>query len=863
MRVPLSWLREYADLPAAESGRDVAERLIRAGLEVETVDQVGIDISGPIVVGLVREIEELTGLKKPIRFCRVDVGKGHGGTRGIICGATNFGVGDHVVVALPGAILPGPFAIAARKAYGHISDGMICSERELGLGDDHSGIIVLNGPSGLGADASPGLHIGADAIDLLGVREDVLDIAVTPDRGYCLSVRGVAREAAIAYGVAFRDPAALVDLSAANGPAEPYDAAIEDPTACDRFVLRPVSGFDPKQPSPLWLRHRLHLCGMRSVSLAVDVTNYLTLEYGQPLHAFDRSRLTGQIVVRRARPGERLETLDHVVRDLHPDDILITDSSGPISLAGTMGGLHTEIDSGSTDLVIEGAHFDALGIAKEGRRHGLSSEASRRFERGVDPELPPVAVARAAQLLVELGGGVSGPASEVNLPRELVTITVPASRAGRVAGHDIPAERVVAFLTSIGCAVEIDATSAAKAASVGTRSAPGATVPGSSESDVLLRVTPPSWRPDLTDPADLDEEVIRLEGYDTVSTVLPMAPAGRGLLPRQRLRRRIGRVLAGAGYVEVLVFPFIGPDELDALGLDESDPRRQALRLLNPLSKEQPLLQTTLLPGLLATARRNISRGFADLALFETGLVFRPTDKEGDPAPLLSVARPPTPEQQEELDAALPRQPWRVGVVLTGQWELAGWWGEGRPATWADAIQAARLVVAEAGVDLEVRADAHAPWHPGRCAALVVDDRVVGHAGELHPGVIAAFDLPARSCAMELELDAFEPEAEPVPVAKPISTYPVATQDVALVVADSVPAGEVAAALRDGAGELLESIRLFDVYTGSQIGPGRRSLAFALRFRATDRTLTVEETTAARDAAVAEAARRTGAELRS
>jgi phenylalanyl-tRNA synthetase beta chain len=342
-----------------------------------------------------------------------------------------------------------------------------------------------------------------------------------------------------------------------------------------------------------------------------------------------------------------------------------------------------------------------------------------------------------------------------------------------------------------------------------------------------------------------------------------MAPAGRGLLPRQRLRRRIGRVLAGAGYVEVLAFPFIGPDDLDALGLDESDPRRLALRLLNPLSKERPLLRTTLLPGLLATARRNISRGFADLALFETGLVFRPTDKEGDPAPLLGVAGPPTREQQEELDAALPRQPWRVAVILTGRWEPAGWWGEGRPAVWADAMQAAKLVVAEAGVDLEVRADDHAPWHPGRCAALVVDDRVVGHAGELHPRVIAAFELPARSCAMELELDAFEPESEPVPVAEPISAYPVATQDVALVVTDSVPAGEVTAALRDGAGELLESIRLFDVYTGNQIGPGRRSLAFALRFRAPDRTLTVEETTAARDAAVAEAARRTGAELRS
>ena len=827
MRVPLSWLREHAAIPAGQTGRDVADRLTRAGLEVETVDQLGVDITGPIVVGVVREIEELTGLKKPIRFCQVDVGADNGGVRGIVCGATNFATGDPVVVALPGSILPGPFAITARRAYDRLSDGMICSARELGIGDDHAGIIVV--------PDSP--RIGADVIDLLALREDVLDIAVTPDRSYALSIRGVAREAAIAYGVAFRDPADA-DLAAADGPAAAYEAAIDDPTACDRFVLRTIEGFDGSRPSPLWLVKRLHHAGMRSLSLAVDVTNYLMLELGQPLHAFDRGKLTGPIVVRRARPGERLETLDHVGRDLHPEDILITDSSGPISLAGTMGGLHTEIDEQSRHLVIEAAHFSAPGTARMSRRHGLSSEASRRFERGVDPELPPRAAAKAIRMLAEYGGGVRGKAYEVNVPREPVRISLPAQRAGRTAGHDIPADRVISRLESVGCAVAADGD--------------------------VLDVVPPTWRPDLTDPADLDEEVIRLEGYDTVSSVLPAAPAGRGYTARQRLRSRVGRALAGSGFVEVLSYPFIGAPAFDALGLAGADARRRALRLVNPLSREEPLLRTTLLPGLLAAARRNIGRGFADLALYETGLVFRPTDKEGDPAPRLGVSAAPSAEELDALDAALPRQPWRVAVVLTGQWEPAGWWGEGREAGWADAIEAARIVATEARVSLEIRADDHAPWHPGRCAELLVAGRTVGHAGELHPRVIAAYGLPPRAAAMELDLDLLvpDPEAE-APVAAPtVSAFPVATQDVALAVDASVPAADVESALRSGAGELLESIRLFDLYAGEQIGGGKRSLAFTLRFRADDRTLTVEETSEARDAAVAEAGRRVGAELR-
>ncbi|GLZ06916.1 phenylalanine--tRNA ligase beta subunit [Actinomadura sp. NBRC 104412] len=826
MRVPLSWLREYVALPAEVTGRELAARLIAAGLEVETVERAGADVTGPLVVGRVLAIEELTGFKKPIRYVQVDVGdaNGTGEPQNIICGATNFAVGDRVVVILPGGVLPGGFRIDARKTYGKVSEGMICSVRELGIGDDHTGILVL--PPG---DEEP----GADAMELLGLRDDILDIAVTPDRGYALSIRGIAREAAIAYGVPFTDPAAI-ELPPEDQRGEAYPASIADPTACDRFVLREVRGFDPSAQSPMWMRVRLHRAGMRPVSLAVDVTNYVMLELGQPLHAFDRAKLTGEIVVRRARQGERLETLDHVKRELHPEDILITDRSGPISMAGTMGGLATEIDERSRDMVIEAAHFDDIGTARMGRRHKLHSEASYRFERGVDRELPLYASLRAVRLLAELGGAEIVPGvTHVQAPVGRVTVTMAAGHPDRVAGVGYGRETVVRRLQQIGCSVEGDGT---------------------------LTVTPPSWRPDLRDPNDLAEEVIRLEGYEEIPARAPRPVAGRGLTARQRLRRRVGRALAGAGYVEVLSFPFTAEKDADALQLPAGDARRRALRLANPLSEDEPLLRTTLLPGLLKALARNVGRGFGDVGLYEMGLVFRPRPGAPSRAPRLAVDRGPTAEEIATVEAALPDQPERVAVVLAGEREPSGWWGRGRPASWADAVQAARTVAAEAGVELTVKADQHAPWHPGRCAALYRGETLVGHAGELHPRVIQAYGLPARTCAMELELGLL---GEPGVVRAPrVSSYPVATQDVALVVDDAVPAAEVEAALRAGAGELLESIRLFDVYTGEQVGEGRKSLAYSLRFRAPDRTLTTEEANASRDAAVASAAERTGAVLR-
>ncbi|WP_406155999.1 phenylalanine--tRNA ligase subunit beta [Streptomyces sp. NBC_00882] len=835
MRVPLSWLREYVDLPATETGRDVQAKLVSAGLEVETVEHLGADLKGPLVVGQVLTIEELEGFKKPIRFCTVDVGRanGTGEPQEIVCGARNFQVGDKVVVVLPGATLPGGFSIAARKTYGKTSHGMICSGDELGMGDDGShGIIVL----------PPETEVGKDAIELLELVDEVLDIAVTANRGDCLSIRGVAREAAIAYGLPLRDPA-LLDVPGPN--AFGYPVQVSDPLGCDRFTARTVTGLSPEARSPLWLQRRLQKVGMRPISLAVDVTNYVMMELGQPLHAYDRSLVQGTIGVRRAAEGEQIVTLDGVERKLHAEDLVITDERGPIGLAGVMGGANTEIadhaeTEGTTDVVIEAAHFDAVSIARTARRHKLSSEASRRFERGVDPQAAAAAAQRTVDLLVLLAGGTAeAGVTEVVAPSAPHTISVPADHPDKVAGVSYGRETVVRRLQEVGCDVY-----------------------GQDE----LIVTVPSWRPDLQEINDLAEEVIRLEGYENLPSTLPRPPAGRGLTHRQRLHRRAGRALAGAGYVEAPNYPFVSEQVFDQLGLEADDPARRVVRLTNPLNDEEPALRTSLLPGLLGALRRNDGRGSHDLALFETGLVFLPRSEQRVAA-VLPVDRRPTDAEIAELDAALPEQPRHVAVVLAGAREQAGWWGKGRPADWADAVEAGRLVAREAGAELVVRGGQYGPWHPGRCAEFVVvvdgTETVVGHAGELHPRVVKAFGLPARTSAMELDLDVLEAVGDDTPQAPAISTFPVATQDVALVVDKFVPHADVETALREGAGELLEGIRLFDVYENEeQLGDGKKSLAYALRFRAGDRTLTVDEASAARDAAVALAGERTGAVLR-
>ncbi|MGF1645446.1 MAG: phenylalanine--tRNA ligase subunit beta [Kineosporiaceae bacterium] len=839
MRVPLSWLGESVALPPGVSGRQVVTDLARIGLEEEAVH--GGELTGPLVVGRVLDVTpEPQKNGRTIRWCHVDVGPHNppGGTsRGIVCGADNFAVGDLVVVALPGSVLPGGFAISARKTYGHVSDGMICSVKELGIGDDHEGILRLV-EIGLGES-----EVGADAITLLGLDEQTVEVNVTPDRGYALSVRGVAREYSHATGARFTDPA---DVEVPPAAPDGFTVVLADRgplrgrPGCDRFAARVVRGVDASAPSPAWLRRRLDQAGMRPISLAVDVTNYVMLAVGQPLHAFDLATLTAPIVVRRAAAGERLTTLDGADRALDPEDLVVADSVGgsgtrAVALAGVMGGADTEVSEGTTDLLLEAAHWDPVSVSRTARRHRLGSEAARRFERGVDDDLGPRAIELAVRLLVEHGGGEPGPVTDTDERVRPAPVRMPVDLPTRVVGVAYSPEEVAATLVAIGCSVD-------------------------RAGDDLV-VTVPTWRPDLRAGIDLVEEVARLRGYDRIPSVVPAPPPGRGYTTAQRLRRSVARTLADEGLVEVLSYPFVSPGVHDALRLPADDPRRRAVRLRNPLSDEQPEMRTSLLPPLLDTLRRNVSRGAVDVGLFEIGLVVRPTE-HGSPAPVPPVGRRPADDELAALAAAVPPQPRRLAAVLTGDRDLPGWDSAGRAADWTDAVAAAHAVAGTLGLRLDVVQDEHAPWHPGRGARLELAGELVGHAGELDPRVLTGLGLPARTVAVELDLDRLVAAAPEIRRAAPLSTFPLAKEDVALVVDDSVPVAAVEAALRAGAGDLLESLRLFDVYTGEQVGRGRRSLAFALRFRAPDRTLTAAELVEARSAALAVAAERTGAVLR-
>ncbi|MBB3754469.1 phenylalanyl-tRNA synthetase beta chain [Mycolicibacterium sp. BK634] len=827
MRLPYSWLREVVQQGAPGwdvEPHDLEQALIRVGHEVEDIIALG-PVSGPLTVGRVTAIEELTEFKKPIRACRVDVGED--ADRDIVCGARNFAVGDLVVVALPGATLPGDFHIASRKTYGRLSDGMICSAAELGLGTDHSGIIVL--PPGT---AEP----GADGIEVLGLDDVIFDLAVTPDRGYCMSVRGIAREIACAYDLDFVDPADVPALPV-EGVALPV--TIESGTGVSRFALRPVTGIDPEAQSPWWLRRRLMLSGIRPISPAVDVTNYVMLEIGHPMHAHDRSRVNGEFIVRFAKPGETVVTLDDIERTLDPADVLIVDDVATAAIGGVMGAGTTEIDDASTDILLEAAVWDPAAVSRTIRRLHLVSEAGRRYERSVDPAISVAALDRCAALLAEIAGGTIEPTLtdwRGDPPRadwSQAPVRMRFDLPDRMAGVEYEGGAAVKRLTQIGAEVVEDDSDRA-----------------------ILVVTPPSWRPDLVQPADLVEEVLRLEGLDKIPSVLPTAQAGRGLTAGQKRRRAVGKSLGLSGFVEVLTSPFLPAGIFDQWGLPADDLRRATTSVLNPLEADRPHLATTLLPALLEALSRNVSRGFVDVALFSIAQVVHPTEQTKG-VELIPTHRRPSDDEIAALDASLPSQPVHVGAVLTGLREPRGPWGPGRPVEASDAFEAVRVIARTCGVEVTLRAAQLLPWHPGRCAEVLVDGRVVGHAGQLHPAVIERCGLPKGTCAVELDLDAV-PMTETLPAPR-VSPFPAVFQDVSLVVAGDVAAAAVVDAVRAGAGELLEDVALFDVYTGPQIGEDRKSLTLALRFRAPDRTLTEDEASAARDAAVAAAAAAVGA----
>ena len=867
--VPLEWLRQYVQVRPGTDAAALAADLVKVGLEEEQI--VPARVTGPLVVGkvLTQEPKEQSN-GKVINYCRVDVGEQYNdapGTgkepselpsRGIICGAHNFKPGDSVVVSLPGAVLPGDFKIAARKTYGHISDGMICSAAELGFPDDGKhGIIVLDERYPEGEVPAP----GTDALALLGLDDEVVEINVTPDRGYCFSMRGVAREYSHSTGGAYQDPADTTNADfypqglqapGNDGPRVEVndEAPINGVPGCDRYVARLVEGVNPNAPTPDWMSRRLQASGMRSISLAVDVTNYVMLELGQPLHAFDADKLTLPLVVRRARAGEKLTTLDDVERVLDPQDLVIADSEGGsrvLAIAGVMGGATSEVTETTSNVLIEAAHFHPVSVARSARRHKLPTESSKRFERGVDYQLAPVAAQRAADLLVRYGGGSYGPITEIDRTQAPAPIEFALDAASRLTGVDYPREQVVGLLREIGCQVNDDG---------------GATV----------QVNAPSWRPDLTGSAELVEEIARLDGYDNIPVQLPVAPAGTGLTFAQRARRDIVRTVAEQGLTQVLSYPFVG-DIYDRLELPADDERRQAVRIANPLADDAPLLRTSVLDSLIDVAVRNVSRGIGDVALYEVGNVT--TSAGVVPAPIPGVAQRPSQAEIEALAAGTPRQRLHLGAILCGQHGYSGVLQHVRNWDWADAVELVRDIASLLGVKLHVANAERAPWHPGRCAEIriVVPTKnptrpqigeVIGYAGELHPRIVKKLGLPERACAVELDLDALieRSSSQPVVKAQPVSTYPAAKEDFAFVVDEATPSQEVAAAIIIAGGKLLDDVRLFDVYRGPQLGPGRKSLAFSVRLRASDHTLSASETEAARARIIKQVGKYTGAKLR-
>lgn len=820
MKVSMNWLAELIELGEIRSPDELMAQLVKVGLEEE--GSHGFDITGPVLVGEVLEfVAEEQSNGKTIRWCQVQVGPSD--IRGIVCGASNFEVGDKVVVSLPGSVLPGNFEIAARKTYGHVSDGMIASVKELGIGDDHDGILVL---ASWGIDAP----VGTNALELLGLDDTAAEINITPDRGYCLSLRGVAREFAHATGVQFIDPVSKQEAISASG----FEIVLADKkpirkrSGCDRFDVLELDNINPLAPTPAWMRARLKLSGMRSISVVVDITNYVMLQLGQPLHAYDAAKLAGPITVRRAAAGETLETLDGQLRKLDPEDLLITDDSGPIGLAGVMGGASTEVSEHTQRVVLEAAHFDPVTIARSARRHKLPSEASKRFERGVDPELPSSALSLAAKLLVEFAAAkVTGVGGSVSLESKKSAVELPLDFASEVVGVDYSVARQIEILQQIGCSVE--------------------------QSSSLL-VTAPSWRPDIGHKTDLVEEIARIDGYHRIPSRVPIAPPGNGLSKSQRLSRRVINSVVGAGCVEVLNYPFLGDEENAYFsGL-------KAIKLENPMQEEASGMRLSLLPGLLQAAARNFSRGLVDGFLCEKGSVFHSETELKLEIELPTGSKLPDAKSLKALQESIPQQPVLISGVGFGLFRAQQPGAAGEPTDYRHAVSMVHAIMAASGVVFELRQARALGFHPGRCAEVLVGESVIGLVGEISPDISSFYHLP-RVAAFELNLSSLA-ELESDVVASAVHTYPAATQDLSLVVDRELPAGELLATVMEGAGELLESARIVDDYRGENVDEDKKSLTFALRFRAQDRTLTQEEATEARQQAVTLANSRFGAQLR-
>jgi len=820
VKVPISWLHEHCapKLSAAE----LAERLALTGTEVERVTHHGVPSPEGFVVGHVVAVEPHPDADR-LRVCRVDLGDAEPAQ--IVCGAPNVAAGQTVAVATPGAVMPDGTKLRKAKLRGVESAGMILSEPELHVSAERWGTMVLH---------ADGLTPGMPLTEAMEIETDVLELEITPNRPDCLGVYGVAREVHAATGAPLGPEPWADDPGSWDGAPPGVDVTVET-ARCARFAVRVFE--DVKiGPSPTWLKWRLMAAGQRPISNVVDITNYVMLLAGQPLHAFDLDRVAGgRLTVRDGRDGDELETLDGELRTLDPDMVVICDTDGPTSLAGVMGGARSEVHDGTTRVLLESATWDGPSIQRTSTRLGLRSEASGRYEKGLSPELAAEALALATRLLVELCGARVVPGTLDRGPAAggrpaPPPIRLRDARVSGLLGTEIPRARSAEILTALGFGV-------------------------ADAADGLDVTVPHFRRNDVTREADLIEEVARIDGVDKLPATLPSREAAIGrLTPAQRLRRRASDALAAAGLHEVAGWSWSDARLVDRLRLPDGDPRRTAIAVENPMSAEHALLRTTLLGSLLDVARRNVAHGTADVAIFEAGAVFLPATgsrRRGRAAAAQagapgggehgSRAASGSPAVGAGGGSPLPDEPQHMAALLTGALRPVGWREPAPPQ--ADFFAAKGVLAALLDmlrVDWRVEPASEPFLHPGRAAAVLAGGERVGWLGELHPAVADDWEL-GRVAAFEIDLDRAI-AAVPGPVRyEDYTSFPEVRQDLAVVVPASVPAGEVVAIVREAGGPLLAQAGVFDVYAGEQVGEGNVSLALRLAFRSPERTLTDEE----------------------
>ncbi|HKJ36980.1 MAG TPA: phenylalanine--tRNA ligase subunit beta [Solirubrobacterales bacterium] len=823
MRIPISWLSEYCD--PGLSAEELTERLSMTGTEVERIADAGAPSSDGFVVGHVEAVDDHPDADR-LRVCSVVVGEAE--SRTIVCGAPNVAAGQTVAVALPGAVMPDGTKLGEAKLRGVKSSGMILSERELELGDDHGGIAVLE------TDTGPGTPLQ----DVVPVSDTVLEVEVTPNRPDCFGIYGVAREVHAITGAELAPAPWEADAEATGeGKASDYATVdVEVPDLCPRFTARVFTDVEIG-PSPLWLKQRLAAAGQRPINNVVDITNYVMLLTAQPLHAFDLDEIRGGgLVVRRAVEGETMTTLDDVERSFDSEAVLVCDKEGPSGIAGIMGGQISEVSEGTTRVLLEVATWDGPNILTTSGKLGLRSEASTRFEKQLHPDLAMRAQRIASRLMVELCGARLVPGTiDVDAgaypPRGVELRT---ERVSSLLGMDIPAEQARTYLERLAFGPQ-----------------------GGDGSVERLAVEVPADRYfDVTREVDLIEEVGRVHGIDeNLEATLPSRPAGAdevgagALLRHQRLLRRAEDVLRDAGLEEAITWTFVAPDASARLGVDDEQP----ITVHNPLSEDQSVMRTSLLGGLIDAAVLNLSRGAVRVSLFESARVYLPERPPTDGGVLdghFAGHRPPPA-----------REPHRLAAIVCETLAHPSWRGEAAAADFYLGKGLVELLCGSLRAPLEWRAAERPFLHPGRAAELLVGGRLAGWLGELHPRLREAADLPP---AVAFELDAgplVAASAEGAEIYEDLTSYPAVWEDIAVVVDSSVSAAEVREAIREGGGELLRSARIFDVYEGEQVSAGQRSLALRLEFRATDRTLTDEEV-ADRRGRIVSALDRVGGSLR-